>query len=144
MAEKEKDGEAKEVKVEDGEPGLGVRTANGGVESIPGAVGRTERGREERGSYLGHRLGRSKIRGCSAPPPHAWLANRLPSSTREYSDAGGVFTRTKPGEKRSEIYRARAHPRLCALALGFGSWLEPANYHSLVRCTFVYTTGRSL
>lgn len=69
----------------------------------------------EEGSYLGRRLGRSKIRGCSAPPPHAWLANRLPSSAREYSDAGGVFTRTKPGEKRSEIYRARRR----ALASGF-------------------------
>lgn len=81
---------------------------------------------------MGHRLGRSKIRGCSAPPPHAWLANRLPSSAREYSDAGGVFTRTKP-EKRSEIYRAHL-PRS---SVGLWAWLEPASYHGLVLYTLV-------
>jgi len=69
----------------------------GGLHSILGGLER--RGRE---GYLGRGLGRSKIRGCPAPPPHAWLANRLPSSAREYSDTGGVFSRTKPGEKREK------------------------------------------
>lgn len=98
LADEEKDQEAKEVKVEDGELGLGTSDESGGGRVDPGGGGRGE------GSYLGRGLGRSKIRGCSAPPPHAWLANRLPSSAREYSDAGGVFTRTKLGEKRGAEY----------------------------------------
>lgn len=104
MAEEEKDREAKEVKVEDGEPGpddeRGWSSRSSGGEERERE--KRAEGERERGSYLGHRLGRSKIRGCSAPPPHAWLANRLPSSAREYSDAGGVFTRTKPGLRKKK------------------------------------------
>lgn len=133
LAREEKDREAKEVKVEDGEPGPGDEGGGRGE----GEDSRVDpEGLEEGGSYLGHRLGRSKIRGCSAPPPHAWLANRLPSSAREYSDAGGgaaFLPERSLDEKRSGMYRARL-PRS---SVGFWAWLEPASYHGLVLYTLV-------
>lgn len=110
MAREEKDREAKEVKVEDGEPGPGAGDEGGGDSRVD------PKGWKERGSYLGHRLGRSKIRVARRRRPMLGLQTDFRPPRASIQTPVAFLPERSPGEKEAKYIERTSR----ALASGFG------------------------